>query len=82
MFRFQVTVKNWGVLDVGIVFAQLLSLLEMVDRGRMVPDFVERKRQIIVGFSRLRISLDGFPKVLLRNIPMCRVVMGDAFRDS
>ena len=82
MFRFQVTVKNWGVLDVGIVFAQLLSLLEMVDRGRMVPNFVERKRQIIVSFSRLRISLDGFPKVLLRNIPMCLAVMGDAFRDS
>src|SRR5512146_406796 len=73
-----VLLENRRILDCGLRGGQFQRLLEGSGGLSMFPRLVECEGQVIVGFGKVRIGLDGFLEPFYRDIPVALLIVADS----
>ena len=76
--HFDVAQQDLRILNVGIVFPDVLSHFKLISRFHVLVRLIQRERKVIVRFRRCRVGLDRFDKMTESHVPMFLVIMLDA----
>lgn len=69
------------MLVVHVALAERVDPLEVLGCPAMIAALVENQRQIVMGFSRLKVGLFRLGKMRLGHVPMAHAVVFDAGSD-